>query len=67
MRHTTIFSIESRLLMEYQYISALTSSQPKIDLGKLRSQISRSADVSFPVFARPVWHAGHADLEASWV
>ena len=26
---------------------------------KLRSQISRRADDSFPVFARPVLHAGH--------
>ena len=42
-------------------------SQPKIDLAKLRSQISRRADDSFPVFARLVWHAGHADREASWV
>ena len=40
-------------------------SQPKIDRAKLRSQISRRADVSFPVFARPVWHAGHAYREAS--
>ena len=42
-------------------------SQPKIDLAKLRSQISRRADDSFPVFARLVWHARHADREASWV
>ena len=42
-------------------------SQPKIDLAKLRSQISRRADVSFSVFARLVWQAGHADREASWV
>ena len=42
-------------------------SQPKIDQAKLRSQISLRADVSFPVFACPVWHAGHADREASWV
>ena len=42
-------------------------SQPKIDLAKLRSQISRRVDNSFPVFARLVWHAGHADREASWV
>ena len=41
-------------------------SQPKTDLAKLRSQISRRADDSFPVFAHPVWHAGHADREASW-
>ena len=34
---------------------------------KFRSQISRRADDSFPVFARPLWHAGHADREASWV
>ena len=34
---------------------------------KLRSQISRRTDDSFPVFARPVWHAGHADREASLV
>ena len=34
-------------------------SQPKIDLAKLRSQISRRVDNSFPVFARLVWHAGH--------
>ena len=40
-------------------------SQPKIDQAKLRSQISRPADDSFPVFPRPVWHAGHADREAS--
>ena len=31
------------------------------------SQISRRADDSFPVFASLVWHAGHADREASWV
>ena len=45
-------------------------SQPKIDLAKLRSQISRRVDNSFPVFARLVWHTGHADdadREASWV
>jgi len=42
-------------------------SQPKIDLATLRSQISRRADDSFPGFARPVWHAGYADPEASWV
>ena len=45
-------------------------SQPKIDLAKLRSQISRRVDNSFPVFSRLVWHAGHvghADREASWV
>ena len=42
-------------------------SQPKIDLAKLRSQISRRVDNSFPVFARLVWHAGHADRAASWV
>ena len=46
-------------------------SQPKIDLkkidpAKLRSQISRRVDNSFPVFAPLVWHAGHADREASW-
>ena len=41
--------------------------QPKTDLAKLRSQISRRADDSYPVFARPVWHAGHADREAIWV
>ena len=40
-------------------------SHPKIDLAKLSSQISRPADVSFLVFARPVWHAGHADREAT--
>ena len=28
-------------------------------VAKLSSQISRRADVSFPVFARPAWHAGH--------
>ena len=39
----------------------------KIDLAKLRSQISRRVDNSFPVFARLVWHAGHADSEASCV
>ena len=43
------------------------ASQHKLDLAKLRSQISRPADDSFPVFARPVWHVGHADREASWV
>ena len=42
-------------------------SQPKIDPAKLRSQISRRVDNSFPVFARLVWHAGHADREASWI
>ena len=42
-------------------------SQPEIDLAKLRSQISRRFDNSFAVFARLVWHAGHADREASWV
>ena len=42
-------------------------SQPKIDLAKLRSQISRRADDLFPVFARLVWHAGHGDCEGSWV
>ena len=42
-------------------------SQPKTDLAKLRSQIPRRADDSFPVFARPVWHVGHADREAFWV
>ena len=42
-------------------------SQPKFDQAKLRSQISRRADDSFPVFALLVWHAGHADREASWV
>ena len=42
-------------------------SQPKIDLAKLRSQISRRVDNSFPVFARLVWHAGHVDREASWL
>ena len=31
------------------------------------SQISRRVDDSFPVFARLVWHAGHADREASWI
>ena len=45
-------------------------SQPKIDLkidpANLRSQISRRVDHSFPVFAPLVWHAGHADGEASW-
>ena len=39
----------------------------KIDPAKLRSQISRRVDNSFPVFARLVWHAGHADNEASCV
>ena len=33
---------------------------------KLRSQISRPVDNSFPVFAPLVWHAGHADGEATW-
>ena len=42
-------------------------SQPKIDQAKLRSQICRRVDKAFPVFARLVWHAGHADREASWV
>ena len=42
-------------------------SQPKIDQAELRSQICRRVDNSFPVFARLVWHAGHADREASWV
>ena len=42
-------------------------SQPKTDLAKLRSQIPRRADDSFPVFARPVWNVGHADREAFWV
>ena len=42
-------------------------SHPKIDLTKLRSQISRRVDHSIPVFAPLVWHAGHADGEASWV
>ena len=32
-------------------------SQPKSDQADLRSQISRRADDSFPVFARQVWHA----------
>ena len=41
-------------------------SQPKIDPAKLSSQISRRVDNSFPVFAPLVWHAGHADREASW-
>ena len=41
--------------------------QPKTDLTKLRSQISRWADDSFPVFAHSVWHAWHADREAIWV
>ena len=41
-------------------------SQPKIDLAKLRSQISRWVNNSFPVFAPLVWHAGHADGEAIW-
>ena len=40
-------------------------SQPKIDLAKLRSQISCRADDSFPVFARPFWHAEHADRDRS--
>ena len=35
-------------------------SQPKIDPAKLRSQISRRVDNSFPVFAPLVWHAGLA-------
>ena len=38
-------------------------SQPKIDPAKLRSQISRRIDNSFPVFAPLVWHAGHARQE----
>ena len=42
-------------------------SHPKFDLAKLRSQISRRVDNSFPGFARLVWHAGHADSEASCV
>ena len=42
-------------------------SQPKIDQAKLRSQICRRVDNSFPVFARLVWHAAHADREACWV
>ena len=37
--------------------NAFMPSQPKIDLAKLRSQISRRVDNSFPVFARLVWHA----------
>ena len=41
-------------------------SQPKIDPAKLRSQISRRVDNSFPVFAPLVCHAEHADREASW-
>ena len=44
-------------------------SQPKIDPAKLRSQISRRVNNSFPVLAPLVWHAehaGHADSEASW-
>ena len=41
--------------------------QPKIDPAKLRTQISRRVDNSFPVFAPLVWHAGHADREASWI
>ena len=41
-------------------------SQPKIDPAKLRSQISHRVDNSFPVFAPLVWHAGHADGEATW-
>ena len=41
--------------------------QPKIDPAKLRSQISHRVDNLFPVFGRLVWHAGHADREASWV
>ena len=40
--------------------------KPKIDPAKLSSQISRRVDNSFPVFAPLVWHAGHADREASW-
>ena len=36
-------------------------------VAKLWSQISRRADVSFPVFARPTWHAGYADRETIWV
>ena len=36
-------------------------------VAKLWSQISRRADVSFPVFARPAWHAGYADRETIWV
>ena len=39
--------------------------QPKIDPAKLRTQISRRVDNSFPVFAPLVWQAGHADREAS--
>ena len=41
-------------------------SQPKIDPAKLRSQISHRVENSFPVFAPLVWHAGHADGEATW-
>ena len=41
--------------------------QPKIDPAKLRTQISRRVDNSFPVFAPLVWHARHADREASWI
>ena len=41
-------------------------SQPKIDPAKLRSQTSRRVNNSFPVLAPLVWHAGHADGEASW-
>ena len=41
-------------------------SQPKIDPANLRSQISHRVDNSFPVFAPLVWHAGHADGEATW-
>ena len=40
-------------------------SQPKIDPAKLRSQISRRVDNSVPVSAALVWHAGHADGEAT--
>ena len=36
-------------------------------VAKLWSQISRRADVSFPVFARPAWHAGYADRETIWI
>ena len=35
--------------------------QPKIDPAKLRTQISRRVDNSFPVFAPLVWR------EASWI
>ena len=51
----------------YEKKNDLMPSQPKLDLPKLRSQISRRADDSIRVFARPAWHPGHADREDSCV